>query len=431
MPKHPMRIAYIMSRFPKLSETFVLYEMLAVEEQGAAVEIFPLLREKQRTVHPEAQRLMTRAHYTPFLSGPVLVSNLRMFVARPLAYLGTLFAVLWHTFGSFNFFFGALGIFPKAVHFARKMERLGIQHIHAHFANHPTVAAYIASRLTGIPFSFTAHGSDLHVERRMLKQKIAACRFAITISEFNREMMARECGPELAHKIAIVHCGVDREVFAPSPREAASPSSALLRILCVASFEEVKGHRFLVEACRLLQERNVKFLCQMVGEGPQRAAIESQIRAASLAGAVQVLDGQPRREVARLLREADVFVLASHPTASGKKEGIPVALMEAMAAGLPVVASRTGGIPELVRDRKTGLLTPPGDARAIADAIEELAAAPAARSWLGAHARKYVLAEFDLRTNAQRLLAMMEKGSAAGKKLHGREVAELPHAARI
>jgi colanic acid/amylovoran biosynthesis glycosyltransferase len=395
-----MKVAYIMSRFPKLTETFILYEILAVEAQGTPVEIFPLLRERQAVAHPEAARLVARAHYLPFFSWNIWRAQMYFLLRRPRTTLRMLWEVLSGTAGSLNFFAGALGVLPKSMRFAYDMERLGVTHVHAHFATHPTVAALVVHRLTGIPYSFTAHGSDLHVRRRMLERKVEAAAFAVTISEYNKNVMVTECGAASRDKIHVVHCGVDPQVFAV---RASAPPAGPLRILCVASFEEVKGHRYLLDACALLRDRGVPFECHLVGDGPLRSAVEARIASLGLGAFVHVHGPQPRLAVVRALHEAAVFALPSVPTRGGKREGIPVVLMEAMASGLPVVTSRLSGIPELVEHEVSGYLVEPGDAAGIAAALAALAQDPAWRTKLGEAGAARVRRDFDLRQNAATL----------------------------
>lgn len=404
----PIRVAYVMSRFPKLTETFVLYEVSTLESLGVPVEIYPLLRERQRIMHPEAEQWTRRANYHPFLSLPILRAQAHFVRRKPGAYFRLWLEVIRKTWGSANFFVGALGIFPKAVRFAYEMERKGVTHIHAHFANHPAVAALIVHRLTGIPYSFTAHGSDLHVERRMLDTKVEAAAFAVTISAYNKQLIVAECGEEARDKVHVIHCGVDSSVFSPRPpSEAGGP----LRIICVASFVEVKGHRYLLEACRILRERGLDLTCSLVGEGPLRREIDRGIARLGLGDHVRVLGEKPRGEVARLLAEADAAVLASYPTREGKREGIPVVLMEAMASGLPVVASGISGIPELVESGRTGFLVPPCDPIALADALQRLAEDRALRRRMGEAGREKVLREFNLHTNTLELLTLFLRGN--------------------
>jgi glycosyltransferase involved in cell wall biosynthesis len=313
-----------------------------------------------------------------------------------------LLEILKETLGSANFFVGAVGVFPKAVRFAEEMRKAGVTHIHAHFANHPAVAALIASRLTGIPFSFTAHGSDLHVDRRMLDTKVDAARFVVTVSNYNREIIVQEFGERVRHKVHVIHCGVDPCVFKPVAGQA--ETGGVFRIVCVASLEEVKGHRYLVEACRLLREAGITFECHLIGEGPERRDLERRVAAARLAQEVILHGGLPRPEVVRLVSAAHVAVLASHPTRRGKREGIPVALMEAMASGLPVVASEISGIPELVEQGRSGFLVPSANPPALANALARLASDPELRADMGRAGRACVETSFNLRRSTEELL---------------------------
>jgi len=400
------RVAYLMSRFPKLSETFVLNEIAQIDAAGIKVELFPLLRERQKIAHPEARAWTEKAHFHPFISREIIGANLSSLRSQPRDYLGVLAEVLRGAWGSANFLAGAIGIFPKCVLYARRMQDLGVTHIHAHFATHPTVAALIIHRLTGIPFSFTAHGSDLHVERRMLDRKVAAADFAIAVSDYNREVMVAECSEAVRRKIHVIHCGTDVDLFFPASRDF---GDAGFELVCVASLEEVKGHRFLLEACRLLLDRDIDFRCHLVGDGPLQNDIAIRINRLGLGGRVLLHGARPRREVAELLAKADAAVLASHPTRSGKREGIPVALMEAMAAGLPVVASNISGIPELVTDEVTGLLVPSGDPGALAGALERMAREETLRTRMGSAGRTAVLHDYDLRKNAAALAALFTR----------------------
>jgi colanic acid/amylovoran biosynthesis glycosyltransferase len=406
-----LKVAYIMSRFPKLTETFILYEMLAMQHRGTTVEVFPLLKERQDTSHPEARPFTERAHYQPFISFPILAAHWYFIRRKPIVYFRTLVEILRGTFGSANFFFGALGIFPKTVRFAMEMQKLNVQHVHAHFATHPALACLIIKRLTDIPYSFTVHGSDLHVERRMLRRKIEAASFAVAISAYNKSIMLRECGDGASNKIHVVHCGVDTEFWRPD--SSRRRTSGGLQILCVASFEEVKGHTYLVAACKRLAEQGVDFTCHLVGEGPRRRHIEEQIAACQLTARFKLHGALPRPAVRELLAASDVFVLASVPTREGKREGIPVVLMEAMSCGLPVIASDLSGIPELVSNQVTGLLVPPGDDCLLAEALQTLEEQPELRIRMGRAGRERILSDFNLEKNALELLELFKSTRAA------------------
>jgi len=408
-------VAYVVSRFPKLSETFVLFEILAVEQEGIHVEIYPLQRERADTIHPEAKRLVERAHYAPLLSLAILGSQLHYLFRRPGAYLRTLFDLVRWNLGSARYLGGALAFFPKAVHFARRMREDGVSHVHAHFASHPAAVAFAIHRLEGIPYSFTAHGSDLHRDRHMLRQKVAEARFVVPISEFNRRVILDECGDAHAAKLAVIHCGIDPEIFRPVPSPRSGPAHPV-RLVCVGTLHEVKGQAVLIEACRLLAARGVAFHCDLVGDGPDRDALLRQARAAGLDGRVRFLGALTRNEVAASLRDSDIAVVPSVPTRDGRREGIPVALMEAAATGRPVVASRLSGIPEAIEDGAQGLLVEPGDAQGLADAIATLAEDPLLRERLGAAARERMLREFDLASNARLLAARFRRRAPVGQE---------------
>lgn len=400
-------VAYTMSRFPKLTETFILYEMIALEEAGVRVELFPLLKENQDVHHQEVAKWMERAHFYPFISGKIIAANLRYLIKKPITYLRTIFEVLFGTISSLNFFFGALGVLPKAVLFAQEMEKLGVKHLHCHFCTHPAIAGLIVFRLSGIPFSFTAHGSDLHVDQTMLGKKIAAAKRAVTISNFNKEVMVSASGESLRNKIDVIHCGVDPDLFQCHDRNR--EPGAPFQILCVASYEEVKGHKFLVDACKILNDRGVPFRCHLVGYGPLRSQVEQQIGELGLSEYFEIHGGLPRHKVLEMHALADVLILPSVPTKSGKKEGIPVVLMEGMSSCLPVVSCNISGIPELVQDGVSGILVEPKNAAAIADALQQLHENPGLRQQMGTAGREFVCREFDLKKNARKLFGVFRK----------------------
>jgi glycosyltransferase involved in cell wall biosynthesis len=399
-----MRIAYMMSRFPRITETFILFEIVELIRQGLDIRVYPLLREQDTVQHPDAEDLMARVQYLPFLSPAILGANLSYLLRRPRVYLRMLAEVVIGTFRSANFFFGTLGILPKTVRFAYLMERDGIEHIHAHFATHPALAALIIHRLTGIPFSFTAHGSDIHIDQSLLGPKIVASAFTVMISDYNQQFVLDHTRADLAPKMRIVRCGVDPDVF--TERSGDRDPHAPFQILCVASFRDVKGHRYLIEACARLQERGLPFTCHLVGDGPLRATIEKQVRRLRLQDRITLHGSQSRPDVVRRMQSADVVVLPSILAPRGNREGIPVTLMEAMACGLPVVSSRLSGIPELVKHRETGLLTEPTDSVAIADALQQLAEDPTLCRSLGKAGRAWVQDAFDFRTNTTALATL-------------------------
>ena len=405
------KVAFIVSRFPALTETFVLYEILAMERLGVGVELYPLLRVHAKVTHPEAERWIHRAHYLPFLSLAIVRAHWH-FIRRDLAgYCKVWAEVLRAAWGSANYFFGAIAIFPKVVRCAYELLDQQVVHVHGQFGNHPAVAALIIHRLTGIPFSFTARGTDIQVDRHMLKEKVQAAEFVIAVSNYNKQIMIDECDSTVREKIHVVYGGVDIDRLVPRhDRSSAKP----FRILCVARFEEVKGHPYLVEACQTLRERGVDFECRLIGDGPLLPSVTKQIEKAGLNKEVRLLGPRMYREVIHELAQADSLVLPSVPTVRGNREGIPNVLKEAMACGLPVVATTIGGIPELVRDGHSGILVPPKSGIALADALQRLYDDLSLRRRLGRAGRETVLRDFNLKVSTTKRAKLFLGSNQAG-----------------
>lgn len=413
----PTRVAYVMSRFPKLSETFVLAEMAGVEAEGAVVEVFPLIHEREPLQQPEAAPFVARARFQPVISPAIARSAWRWLAESPRLLLATVAEAVRGVWGSWPFLFGLIGILPKTLHNARIMRDLGVDHIHAHFAHHPALSALIIHRLTGIPFSFTGHGHDIQVDRRMLCEKVRAASFAVAISEHNRELMTDRC-PELGARVELLHTGVDPDALAPGePSRAAHArwddlDRSHLRVLSVGRLEPVKGHEVLLDGVAELRRRGQPVRCLVVGEGPRKQSLEQQRAAVGLGGDLRFEGSLTRAEVLDLMRAADVFVLPSVMTPDGRVEGIPVVLMEAMAVGTAVVASDLPGVRELLGAGGRGLRFPPGDHTALADALEALTD-PDRRAELAGAARERIEQAFDSRTTARALAARFRSSAAA------------------
>ncbi|MEO5884145.1 MAG: glycosyltransferase, partial [Candidatus Limnocylindrales bacterium] len=211
---HPLKVAYIVSRFPKVSETFILYEILELERLGLRVELFPLVREREPFMQPGAAAFVERAHVVRPLSRAFLSAQWHWLRRRPGRYLATWARALWGNRASPKFLVRALLVVPTAAAFARRIDDLAIDHVHAHWATHPALAAWTVSQLTGRTYSFTAHAHDIFVDRSMLERKVRDASLVVTISRHNLQLFRGWYGP-LADRVTIVHCGVDTSVFRP------------------------------------------------------------------------------------------------------------------------------------------------------------------------------------------------------------------------
>ena len=394
------RVAYVVSRFPSVTETFVLNEMIQLVRLGLDVEVYAFIKDLSLLRHPGVEQFIDDTHAVSLLSRACLYAQVYWLARKPVRYLKLWFHALKFNAGSPKFLSRAVVVVPKAAAFARTMKSRDIDHVHAHFGTHSALAAYAVRALADIDYSVTLHAHDLYVDRSMLEQKLKTASFVVTISEFNREMLRDLYGDALADKTKVIRCGVDVDRFKPAREQ---DSLAKIRIVCVASLQPYKGHRYLIEACAELVARGLEFSCLLVGDGELREMLQADIERRKLEDVVRLAGAQGSDAVRTALLEADIFVLPSIVTESGKMEGIPVALMEAMALSLPVVTTRISGIPELVVDGEGGRLVPPANAPALADALHDLARDQDERHRLASNGRARVLAEFDLKSNALKL----------------------------
>lgn len=405
------RVAYVVSRFPRLTETFVVDEALAVVAAGADVRLHPLHRERADVVQPGVAALAPRVEQRRLGSPRVLAGFARGALCRPRRTLGAAATIVRENAGSRRLLVGAVAAFPFAVDLADRLAAEGVDHVHCHFATHPAAVGWVVHHLRGIPFSFTAHGSDLHCDQHMLAVKAGAAAFVVTVSEANRDVIVATCGAEMADRVHVVHCGIDAGQL---PRRAPRPArgSAPLHVCCIGTLHEVKGQAVLLDACARLVAEGLDVRCTLVGDGPDREALEARAERLGLGGAVRITGRVARPEVRAVLEDADVLVAPSVPTADGRREGLPVVVLEAMAVGVPVVASRLSGIPEAVRDGETGLLAEPGDAAGVAAAVRRVADDPAAAAARVERAAALVADGFALDRSARRLVDLFRGASA-------------------
>ena len=302
-----------------------------------------------------------------------------------------------------------LAVTPKALAAAWRLRRARADWIHAHWAHQSADCAAIASCVSGIPFSFTAHAFDVYKDvprfrNETLGWKLHHAARAFAVSDFAADLLRAKLPPGERGRVHTVHVGIPMELFHAEP---ARPREGALRLLSVCRWVDTKGLDTLVDACALLRDRGVAFHLRLLGDGPLRAALAAQVTRLALEAHVTL--GQPvaQETVAEELRACHVFVLPCRRDRTGDMDGIPTVFMEAMATGRPVVSCPVSGVPELVRDGETGLLAPSDDPAAFADAVARLARDEALAVRLGRQARALVERQHDARLNARRLLALI------------------------
>ncbi len=420
-PSRPI-VAYLLKRYPRLSETFILHEILELERQGMDLRLYSLLDPAEEIVQADVARVRAPVRYLP--SGwrgvvPLLGAHLVLLWRDPYRYVG----VVVYTVRRFRSR-AALKHVVRAGWLALEVERDGVTHLHAHFAHGPAAVAHFVSLLTGLPYSVTAHAKDIYTSPPdLLATKLRAARFVVTCTGYNARYLAGVMGESAAGRIHRIYHGLDLRLFAPGdgvPR-AAGPHAPPI-ILAVGRLVEKKGFADLIEAVRLLVNRGYDALLQIVSGGDRREALRQQISDAGLEDRATLLGPRPQEQLLALYRAATVVALPSVVTENGDRDGIPNVLVEAMRLGTPVVSTAVSGIPELVIDGETGLLVPPRDAPALATALARLLDDAALRERLAAGAARHVRREFDLAANTARLKALLvPSGTAAASGASGGE----------
>jgi glycosyltransferase involved in cell wall biosynthesis len=398
-----MKVAYVVSRFPHVSETFIVRELNAVSAAGIEVELFSLFAPVDPTVHASAAPWLPKLHRGR--PGAGLKAVCWWLLRHPLRLLGAT-ATVCRAYGRRpGLALRALATVVIACDHARTLRAFPVDHVHAHYATYPALGAWLCRVLVGTPYSFTAHAHDLFVDASMLERKVADADFVVTISDFNRRWIAEHA--PAATPIHVVRAGIDPGAYRFRPRrlEPEGPIQAL----CVASLQEYKGHAVLLRA--LADPRLARVRLELIGAGELRPELERLASKLGIADRVSFAGARDEEAVRARLDAADLFVLASIVAADGQMEGVPVALMEALACGIPTVATRLSGIPELVIDDRTGLLATPGDPVSLADAIARTLADPAAAAARSQAGRELVEKEFDLRRSGAEMAALFERSA--------------------
>jgi len=406
-------VAYLLRSYPRLSQTFILNEMLALEGIGQELRLFAMSDPKEPVIQDAVSRVRARPEYLDRARSPLAAirDHLGAAVAGPHRYLATLVYVArareidrgYRTVSRF-------ACFSRAVRLGRRLRRSGVEHVHAHFAHDPALVAHLLHRLTGLQFSFTAHARDLYqVPVPALLDRIRSATTVVTCCGANVDYIT-SIAPDAADKVRLVHHGVDADAFRPLERDAAHDPP---RIVSVGRLVEKKGFTDLIAACAELGRDGSRFRCAIYGDGPLRPELAQMIRQFDLDDHVTLEGERTQEEIRGALQRADVFALTPVVTDDGDRDGIPNALLEAMACGLPVVSTTVGGIPEVVHDGRTGFLVPPHAPSVIARRLGALVGDARLRSSLGASGRAVVIEEFDACEGARRLADAFTDGRLA------------------
>ncbi|WP_410216625.1 glycosyltransferase [Paracoccus sp. (in: a-proteobacteria)] len=395
-----LSVGYVVNTYPRPSQTFIRREIQALEGLGVAVTRFAMRRDAQPVTSDEDRAEEVATTYI-LEDGAVRLATalIRACLSRPRALLAALRAGRRGGEGR-----GALRhliYLAEAAVLARRCQDLGLRHLHAHFGTNSVDVVRYVHMLGGPGYSFTVHGPEEFdaTHALSLDDKITEARFAVAVSTFGRSQLARWTPFAQWDRLQVVHCGIDPDRFAvPFPMPAGPGPNLPLRLVSIGRFAEQKGQMLLIEA---MARCSAPVHLTLVGDGPLAPALRAAIAQHRLTDRIDLPGWKDEAGVRAALAEAHVMVLPSFA------EGLPVALMEAMAAGRPSITTYIAGIPELMIDGHTGWLVPAGDADALAQALDHAAATPpAALGQMGLAARERVLARHDIRAEAAKLAAL-------------------------
>jgi glycosyltransferase involved in cell wall biosynthesis len=396
-----MRLGYLYSRYPVLSQTFCDMEMLELERRGFELVVGSIYPPLTSIRHPHTKHLKAAVRYAP--PGPIMrlwEDHARTEGRWPQELIDT-----------HERKYGPTVKAPtrarNASYFAELFHREQVDHFHVHFANRAAHTALFLKAMSGIPFSVTAHGQDFMADlgdEDLLCEICDAAEFVAVETEFSRGLMQARC-PHAAHKIHRVYNGMDLTNFLGA--RARAETSAPLEILSVGRLVAFKGFDYLIEACHQLRQRSIQCHCEIIGDGPLREKLQQHIAELRLADRVTLAGALPQDCVLEKLRACDIFALASTTDDKGASDIFPTVILEAMASARPVVSTTIAGIPESVVDKETGLLVPAGESGLFADALETLCRHPDLRARYGAAGRARVEQHFQVETTVQPLVSLL------------------------
>ena len=391
--------AYLFERFPSFGQTFCYREVEELYRQGATPPIFSIRNPKDEPPQDWDPRIVSRVHYLPeekeLLEEVQRASKKRRLPPEITAVLDE-----WDRRTDF------LRLY-QAVYIGLRLQEEGIGHVHAHFAGMAARTAFWIARFFPITFSFTAHANDIFAPRNFeigLDKLIRAADVIITETNYSEKFL-RERFPDRTDRVHRVYNGLNlvefgRATFTGDPQ----------LIVAIGRLIPKKGFVDLVRACALLVERGTSFRCEIFGEGPLENQLRGQIEGLELKELVQLPGPKPQRELRERLAVSSVFVMPSVPETEGGMDNLPTVIMEAMATGLPVVSTRIGGIPEMVVENETGFLVQPGDAVALAGAIEKVTNDRSLGQRLGEAGYKRAQTLFSIEKNVRELCALLDTG---------------------
>jgi glycosyltransferase involved in cell wall biosynthesis len=388
-------VAYLLERFPSFGQTFCYREVAELERQGTKVHVYSIRRPVSEPRQDWDEQLVRRVHYLP--EEDALVREVDRAVREGRVSSATRDALeKWGRRSDF------LRLY-QAIYVGLRLQEAGVGRLHAHFAGMAARTAFWINRFFGIPYSFTAHANDIFAPRDFevsLAKLLTNAEAIVTVSDYAAEFL-RNRFPEAASKVHRIYNGVDLSRFHPVDFGSGIPA-----ILSIGRLIEKKGFADLIAACRLLKPRGRDFICEIIGEGPLETALQSQIVREELESCVKLVGPQTQSQISLRLAHATIFALPCTREEGGGMDNLPTVIMEAMAAGLPVISTPLAGVPEMVETGVNGLLVPEHDPEALCAAIEYLIANPEQARRFGDRGREIARERFSIETSGRALQSL-------------------------
>ncbi|MGF1488541.1 MAG: glycosyltransferase [Prochloraceae cyanobacterium] len=403
-PIDRLRVGYVVKRYPRYSETFIVNEILAHEAAGLKMEIFALRPPNDAYFQDIIAKVRSPVNY--------LYLPTETWMPEALASQALKGTILWATLQEANQILTDFGTILEtargeevrnvyqAVLLALLVKRKGITNLHAHFGTMATTVTRLAANFAGVPYTFTAHAKDIFhetVQPEDLRRKLNDAAAVVTVSDYNLNYLRQKYGLA-AERVHRIYNGLDLKRF-----PYIAPEKRQMRIVSVGRLIEKKGFADLIAACAILAEKGCKFSCEIIGTGPLETELKAQIERSHLKGRVELLGARPQLEVIERMQNAAVFAGPYVVASDSDRDGLPMVLLEAMALGTPCIATDVTGVPEILRDRQTGLMVSQHDPIALAAAIESLFADSSLRVKLASAARNLIETEFDIDRNTAAL----------------------------
>jgi glycosyltransferase involved in cell wall biosynthesis len=424
------QVAYVLKGYPRLSEVFITSEIYRLERLGVPLRLYVLKAADEEVEHDLVRRVKVQPEYlhqTTSLSDTGLLrwlaQNVGVFRAALLRTLrrhptGTSRAVglalAQAVRARRGFFAPPRKVYLKelllAIDLADRLDRAAdVRRLHAHFAHGTTTVTWLASTITGLPFSFTGHAKDIYTDElnpaRLLRRKMDAASLVVTCTEANRRHLASLGSPTPVH---VVYHGLNADFESLITTGVRRVATGRLRLLAVGRLVRKKGLDTFVDACAVLRKRGVDFEAVIAGEaGDHEPEVRARVAAAHLEGRVTFLGPLTQVALFHQYQRASVFALPCRVLEDGDRDGIPNVLMEAMACGVPVVTTGVSGITELVRDGVNGLLVEPDRPNDLADALHRLIKDPGLASDIGEQGRTTISGRFDAAATAMQMASLL------------------------